>query len=270
MNTPTPLPEDVSLDQPNPARMYDYFLGGHHNFEVDRRAAEAAIQIYPDFPLVMRTNRAFLRRAVQFLIAQGIEQFLDIGSGIPTVGNVHEVAQNANPEARVVYVDTDPIAIAHSTAILQGNPRTTILQADAREPGQILHQLEERRLLKLDQPLGVLLVFLLHFVSDDQEAQNIVRTLRDALPSGSYLVISHGTYEGMSSEASEQMGRLYSRTTDPVTPRPRTQIARFFDGLELIDPGLVYVPLWRPEGPDDLLLDEPTRCVSFAGVGRKR
>jgi hypothetical protein len=270
MNTPMPMPENVPHDQPNPARMYDYFLGGHHNFEVDRRAAEAATQIYPDFPLVMRANRAFLRRAVRFLVAQGIEQFLDLGSGIPTVGNVHEVAQDANPGARVVYVDTDPIAVAHSTAILQGNPNATIIQANAHEPERILHQLQDRHLLNLDQPLGVLLVFLLHFVSDDQEAHTIVRTLRDVLAPGSYLVISHGTADGMSSETSEQMGRLYSRTTDPVTPRPRSEIERFFDGLELVDPGLVYVPLWRPEGPDDLLLAEPERCVSFAGVGRKR
>jgi hypothetical protein len=248
--------------------MYDYFLGGYHNFEIDRKAAEQAIAIYPDFPLVMRTNRAFLRRAVRFLSSQGIEQFLDIGSGIPTVGNVHEVAQQANPAARVVYVDSDPIAVAHSTAILRGNPHATIIQADAGRSAELLDHPEVRRLLDLSKPLAVLLVFLLHFITDDEEVHGLVRRLRDALPSGSYLAISHGTIEGMS-QVGEQLAKLYASRTDPVKPRSRAAIEQLFDGLELVEPGLVYIPLWRPEGPDDLFLDQPERCLGFAGVGRK-
>src|SRR2546423_11334318 len=146
--------------------MYDYFLGGYHNFEIDRKAAEAAIAIYPDFALVMRANRAFLRRAVEYLVAQGVDQFLDIGSGIPTVGNVHEVAQRANPAARVVYVDSDPVAVAHSSAILQGTANTAVIRADTRHPAQILGHPDVRRLLHFDKPLALLLVFILHFIID--------------------------------------------------------------------------------------------------------
>ena len=249
--------------------MYDYFLGGFHNFDIDRKAAQQALAIYPDFSLVMRAGRAFIRRAVQFLTTQGIEQFLDIGSGIPTVGSVHEVSQQVNPAARVVYVDTDPIAVAHSRAILQGNRQAAIVQCDARQPEQILADPVVRGLLDFERPVAILLVFLLHFVTDDDEAYQVVRVLRDALAPGSYIVISHGSYEGITREISEQLARLYSRTTDPVSIRSRAQIHRFFDGLELVEPGLVYIPLWRPDSPDDLLVDEPERSIAFAGVGRK-
>jgi hypothetical protein len=179
------------------------------------------------------------------------------------------VAQQANPAARVVYVDSDPIAVAHSAAILRGNPLATIIQADARQPERILSHPEVQRLLDFQQPVAVLLVFLLHFLMDDEEAYGVVKTLREALPAGSYLAISHGSYEGMTREVSEQLAQLYTRQSDPVRVRSHAQIARFFEGLELVEPGLVYIPLWRPEGPDDLLLDQPARCISFAGMGRK-
>jgi hypothetical protein len=269
VSRPTWAPDNIPLDKPSPARMYDHFLGGYHNFEIDRKAAEQATSIYPDFPLVMRVNRAFLRRAVRYLAGQGIKQFLDIGSGIPTVGNVHEVARQANPAARVVYVDSDPIAVAHSRAILGGTSNAAIVQADARQVAEALNHPEAQRLLDLSKPLAVLLVFVLHFITDDEEANRVVRELRDAVPSGSYFVISHGTYEGMPDEIAEPLRRLYSNTTDPVKPRLHADIARFFEGLEMVDPGLVYVPLWRPEGPEDLFVDEPERCISLAGVGRK-
>jgi hypothetical protein len=256
------------MDKPSAARMYDYYLGGSHNFELDRTLAEQAIALWPDLPLIMAANRAFLRRAVNYLVSQGIEQFLDIGSGIPTVGNVHEVAQSADPAARVVYVDIDPIAVAHSTAILQDTPGVAAIQADVRRPDQILTHPEVARLLDFEQPLAVLLVALLHFIPDDEQASNAVRVLREALPAGGYLVISHASYEGMPAQSREHE-QLYARTPTPMRMRSRAEIEQLFDGLELVDPGLVYIPLWRPEGPNDLFLDQPERCTGFAGVSRK-
>lgn len=259
-------PEQLKV--PNPARMYDYYLGGHHNLAVDREAAEKAMAIYPGFPLFMRANRAFLRRVVEFLVAQGIERILDLGSGIPTVGNVHETAQNANPNARIVYVDTDPVAVAHSTAMLRGNPRATIIERDMQEPESILAHPDVQALVAPGEPIGLILGFVLHFVVDDAEALRIVRVLRDAIPSGSYVVISHGTMEHLPPDILEQLVRLYGTTSQPVRIRSKAEIQLFFDGLEMVEPGLVYTPLWRPEEPGDLLLDHPERSSGFAGVGR--
>jgi hypothetical protein len=259
-------PEQLKV--PNPARMYDYYLGGHHNLAVDREAADKAVAIYPGFPLFMRANRAFLRRAIEFLVAQGIERILDVGSGIPTVGNVHETAQTANPNARVVYVDVDPVAVAHSTAMLRGNPRATIIERDMREPESILAHPDVKALLAPGEPIGLILAFVLHFVVDDGEALRIVRVFRDALPSGSFVVISHGTMEHLPPDILEQLVRLYATTSQPVRIRSKSEILQFFEGLELVEPGLVYVPLWRPEEPDDLLLDHPERSSGLAGVGR--
>ena len=260
--------EEISI--PSAARMYDYYLGGHHNLASDREAAEGAIAIYTDFPLVMRVNRAFLRRAVQFLVAQGVDRFLDIGSGIPTVGNVHQIAQQMNPSARVVYVDIDPVAVAHSAALLQDNAAATIIQADLRQPDAILDHPSVRDLLAARRPVGLILAYVLHFVVDDEDALAVVRTLRDALPPESYVVISHGTVEHMPADILEQLVRLYRTTSQPVRIRSRAEIERFFEGLELVEPGLVYVPLWRPEEGGDLLLDRPEQSSGFAGVALKR
>ena len=263
------IPQDVPLDRPSVARMYDYYLGGHHNFAVDRAAAAAAIGIWPDLPLVMQANRAFLRRVVAFLAARGIDQFLDLGSGIPTAGNVHEVAQRANPAARVAYVDVDPVAVAHGRALLRGDPRTTAVQADARRPEQVLGHPEVRGLLDWARPVAVLLLALLHFVADDAEAEGLVRRLREALPPGGYLALSHATTERIPPDAHARMTRLYARTSSPLTGRSRAQIARYFAGLELVEPGLVYLPRWHPEGDEDLFLDEPARAITLGGVGRR-
>src|SRR5262249_3797804 len=185
--------------------------------------------------LVMRANRGFLRRAVRFLVARGIDQFLDVGSGIPTVGNVHEVAQQANPAARVIYVDNEPVAVAHSRAILRANPHAIVVQADARQPEQILAHPEARPLLDFDLPLGLLLVARLHFATDDEEPYRLVRVLRDALPSGSYLVLSHATYEGAPEEINAPLLKLYGSTTNPTRPRWRAEIERYFDGFALVE-----------------------------------
>lgn len=269
MSSPVWDPGDTLLDKPNPARMYDYFLGGFHNFEIDRQAAEQVIALHPDTPLITQTNRAFLRRAVNYLIAQGIDQFLDIGSGIPTVGNVHEVALQKNPDARVVYVDIDPIAVRFSESILQHTPNVRAIQADARQPDQILDYPDVRDLLDLNRPLAVLLIALLHFIIDDTQAFEIVDTFKEAIPAGSFIAITHTTHEHLPPEVYERGRQLYEQTTNPVILRSRDQIARFFTGLELVEPGLVYVPLWHPEEPDDLFLDQPARSISFAGIGRK-
>jgi hypothetical protein len=263
------VPEDVPLDKPNAARMYDYYLGGSHNFASDRDAAEQAISIYPEFPLIMRANRAFLRRAVTFLAHQGIDQFLDVGSGIPTVGSVHEIAQRVNPAARVVYVDVDPIAVAHSEGILQGNPGVGVVGADARHPEQVLGHPDVRRRIDFDRRVAVLLVFVLHFMGDDATASHIVATFRGAMAAGSYLVLSHGTAEGLPAEQLDPLVRLYERSTSPWSSRSRHQVQQFFCGLELVAPGVVHTPLWRPESPHDLYADHPERASSYAGVGRK-
>lgn len=261
--------EGEALDVPSAARMYDYFLGGAHNFAVDRRAAEKVIAVHPDFPLMMRANRAFVRRAAAHLASQGVTQFLDIGSGIPTVGNVHEVVQQVQPAARVVYVDIDPIAVAHSETMLAGNPNAAIIQADARDTATLLQHPTVRQFLDWEQPLAILLVAVLHFIIDDAEAGRIVATARQALPTGGYLAISHGTSDTVTAEASQQLLGRYATTDNPTTTRSRTQVEAFFAGLDLVPPGIVFPPLWRPESPDDLLLDEPARSAIWAGVGRK-
>jgi S-adenosyl methyltransferase len=261
---------DEQLRIPSAARMYDYYLGGHHNLAIDRDAADAAIAIYPGFPLVMQVNRAFLRRAIQFLVGQGIDRFLDIGSGIPTVGNVHLIAQLANAAARVVYVDVDPVAVAHSAVLLQDNDGASIINADLREPEVILDQPTVRELLGSGQPVALILAFVLHFLVDDEQALRVVRTLRDALPPGSYVVISHGTVEHLPPDILDRLVRLYTTTSQPVRIRSRAEILNFFEGLELVEPGLVYVPLWRSEEEGDLLLDRPEQSSGFAGVARKQ
>jgi SAM-dependent methyltransferase len=262
----------TDAERPSAARIYDYLLGGYHNFEVDRVAAQQIVEHLPDMPLYMKANRAFLRRVVRFLADQGIDQFLDLGSGIPTVGNVHEVAQQANPSARVVYVDNEAVAVRHSLTILEENPNATAIQADLRQPEVILNHPETERLLDLNKPTAVLLLSVLLFVTDDEEAYRIVRVYRDALAPGSYIAITHPTEEDVPPEKLEQARKLYAiyaAMGTPVNIRSYAQIERFFEGLELIEPGVVRVPLWRPEGPEDLLLDKPESAGYYGGVGRK-
>ncbi len=260
--------EDAQLDKPSPARMYDYLLGGYHNFAIDRGAAEQLIAINPDAPLVMQSYRAFLRRVVKFLVEQGIDQFLDIGSVTPTAGSTHEVVQKLNPAARVAYADIDPDTVRHSEAILRDNPNAVAIQADVRQPELLLSDPKVTDLLDLSKPTAVLIA-LLHYITDDERAYRLVRVLRDGLSPGSYMAISHGSHEDAPPAVTARLEALYAKATTPVKLRSRAEIAAFFDGLELIEPGLVYVPLWRPEGPDDIFLDEPAKSASFAGVGRK-
>jgi hypothetical protein len=267
MQRPEWAPEGIDIDRPSAARLYDYYLGGSHNFAADREVAERVLAVAPDAPMAAQLNRAFLRRAVRHCVDAGIRQFLDIGSGIPTLGNVHEVAQQAAPDARVLYVDIDPVAVAHSRAILDGNDRATAINADLRDPKRILDDPELRAVLDLSQPVALLLVAVLHFVSDDDNPAGLLATLRAALAPGSYLVLSHATSEGRRVE-SQRVVELYRNTANALHMRDRVDVAPLFAGFELVEPGLVWAPQWRPESPEDVE-DAPERSGIHVGVGRK-
>jgi len=258
------VPDTVDTSKPSMARMYDYALGGSHNFAVDRAAAERVLQANPDGRLGMYANRAFLRRAVRFLVESGVRQFLDIGSGIPTVGNVHEVAQTANPDCKVVYVDIDPTAVIHSQQILAGNGGATAIQADIREPDRILDDPDLRALLDLDQPVALLMLCILHFIPDDEGPAGLVGRYRDRLAPGSYLAVSHVTGDDDSEDHANAMN-VYSRVMTQVNLRTRAQVATLFTGFDLVEPGLVFVSRWRPE-PND---DTTTALYYYSGVGRR-
>ena len=260
-------PPGVETKRANAARVYDYWLGGTHNYLADQDVARAIAAVEPAAPLIGRANRAFIGRAVRFLAANGVRQFLDIGSGIPTQGNVHEVAQQADPAARVAYADIDPVAVAHSKALLNGNQNATIIQADLREPEHILGHADIRRLIDPGQPTGLLLVSILHFIASEQDPWRIVATLRDALAPGSYLVLSHGTNEDQPSVASA-VEKVYNRgVATALHLRSRQDILRFFDGFGVVDPGLVYIPEWRPDPGGDPP-GNPSRYGNLVGVGR--
>jgi hypothetical protein len=259
---------DIDIHTPSPARMYDYYLGGSHNFAADREAAEQAITALPNLRTIARTNRAFLGAAVRHLLDCGVRQFLDVGSGIPTVGNVHDIAQQATPQGRVVYVDTDPVAVAHSVAILRDNPHATAIRADLRHPQAILSHHAVRTLLDLRQPVGLLMVSMLQFVPDE-DAYPAVAHLVDALAPGSYVVISHVATEAVPAESNLTMTEIYRRSTAPSgATRTRTMIRRFFDGLDLIGPGLVWVSQWAPGAIVDTT-EPPEASTLLAGVARK-
>ncbi|HEX6500303.1 MAG TPA: SAM-dependent methyltransferase [Micromonosporaceae bacterium] len=255
------------------ARIYDYVLGGIHNFPADREAARKVVEQFPDIPVGARANRAFLRRAVRFLTGVGIRQFLDIGSGIPTQGNVHEIAQRQAPHARLVYVDIDPVAVAESQDILAGNDGATAIRGDMRVPASVLGHPRVRKLLDLSQPTALLLGAVLHFVPDDRQARDIVVRFTAALASGSYLVASHAAVETFehSDDNLRAMQDVYkTETTTPSRLRSRAETEGLFDGLELVDPGVVWLPQWRPDEDErDPLLDEPHGSCAWAGVGRK-
>ena len=262
------VPAGVDTRRANIARLYDYLLGGSHNFLADRDVARALAAVEPEIRAIARANRAFLSRAVRFLGAAGISQFLDIGSGIPTEGNVHEVAQRANPGARVVYADIDPIAIAHSRTILAGGKNAAIIEGDLREPEKILAHDDTRRLIDFSQPVGLLLVSVLHYVADADDPWRAVAALRDALAPGSYLVLCHGTTEGQPSVV-QAAKKVFNRSVAIQShARSRVEIMRLFGDFELMEPGLVHIPLWRPDSPADVP-EDPSKFMGLAGVGQK-
>ena len=250
------------------ARVYDYWLGGKDNFAADRTAGDEVVQGYPDMLSSVRANRAFLRRAVRYLAAQaGIRQFLDIGTGLPSADNTHEVAQAAAPQSRVVYVDNDPVVLGHARALLTSGPEgaTGYLDADARDIGRILA--EAAKLLDFSRPVGVMLVAVLQFVEDKDDPYGIVAQLIEAVPPGSFVVISHPPNDmgSMAPGLVEALAKLNQSMAQRVTPRSREQVTRFFDGVDLIEPGVVPIQQWRPDSD----AESRARAGMWGGVGRK-
>ncbi len=265
MAEPGPAPDGVETDKPSVARLYDFFLGGHHNYAADRELGRKLLQAEPNARYIVKENRAFLGRAVSYLTQAGISQFIDLGSGIPTQENVHEIAQRGNSESRVVYVDNDSGVIAHSRHLLRGNPLVSIINADLRNPAAIVTHPEVGRLIDFSQPVGLLMVTVLHFVPDTQDPYGIVSRFAQALAPGSFLVISHATRDS-SPDTATKVEELYQNAATSAHTRTAEEIGRFFTGFEMVEPGLVYLPQWRQDGPEP---DHPEQAWFFAGVGRK-
>jgi len=261
-------PPKIDTSVPHVARVYDYWLGGKNNYAVDREAGDEAIRAYPDMRSSVRANRAFLRRSVRYLAKEaGIRQFLDIGTGLPSANNTHEVAQTAAPESRIVYVDNDPIVLAHARALLTSDPRgaTGYLDTDARDTGAILAGAAE--LLDLSEPVAVMLIAILQLIPEDDDPYRLVAELTAAIPSGSYLAVTHvaGDMGRMTPGALEAARRLSELLPQRVNPRSQAQVTKFFDGLELIEPGVVPIQQWRPASDDEAAAP----AALWGGVARK-
>jgi O-methyltransferase involved in polyketide biosynthesis len=258
-----------SLDPrvPNPARMWNYWLGGKDNFAADREAAQRVLAVMPSMPAIARAARLFLTDAVHQLAAShGIRQFLDIGTGLPTADNTHDVAQRAASESRIVYVDHDPVVLAHARALLTSNPEgmTDYLQADLRDTGTILA--DAARTLDFTRPVAVLLIAVLHFIPDHDDPYAVVDRLMAAVPSGSYLVVAHAASD-IAPEGSAEMARRYNEMSSAsITPRSRKQVERFFDGLDLVPPGLVPISQWGLAGQIDTTVGG---LVGYCAIARK-
>src|SRR6202044_538531 len=257
---------DFDTSVPHIARVYDYWLGGKDNFAADRELGERTLAAYPNLVFSVRANRAFLARAVRFLAAEaGIRQFLDIGTGIPTANNTHQVAQRVAAESRIVYVDNDPIVLSHAQALLKSSPQggCAYLDADLRDPAAILAKAAQT--LDFGQPVAVMLIAVMHFIGDDDEAAAIVRTLTAACAPGSFVVISHVASDIDTEQQTELVRRLNQSVAEKATMRDRAGVPRLFDGLELVEPGVVRVSEWRPD--NDLEAASPTGL--WGGVARK-
>lgn len=257
----------VNPQVPNVARIYDYLLGGKNNYAADREAAEELGRLIPDGVPAAFQNRRFLQRAIRFLAGEaGVRQFIDIGTGLPTQGNVHEVAHSIAPGARVLYVDFDPVVICHAQALLATAPTVAAISGDLRNPGGILADPALRALIDLQQPVAILAVAVLHFITEEEDPYGIVDVLKAAMQPGSYLVLSHITGEEVAEEKKRAAESIYENSTAPVCPRTRNEFARFFSGLELIEPGLADVREWRrTEG----LSVKNARTLIYGGVGKK-
>ena len=266
-----PASVDLRTDVPHSARMYDYYLGGKDNFPADRAAAAKVVELFPDVVTTSRANRRFLGRAVGYAAQLGIRQFLDIGTGLPTAENTHEKAQAIIPGARVVYVDNDPMVLVHARALLQGSPqgRTAYIDADFRDPEAILNAPQAKELLDFTQPIALMVVSLLHFFPDSDRPEEILEGLKAVLPPGSALILSHATGEFTPPDVAAAVLKTYAAAGVSLTSRDSAQVARFFDGMDLVDPGLVPVHEWRTDHPEDLALTRP-EVASIAGVGIKR
>ena len=264
---PSQQPVEINTGVAHSARVWNYFLGGKDNFPADREAGDLALALMPSLVEAARADREFLVRAVRYLAGEaGIRQFLDIGTGLPTANNTHEVAQAVAPECRIVYVDNDPIVLAHARALLTSAPQgaTDYIHADLREPDKIL--LAAARTLDFDQPVALMLLGIVNFIVDDDEAHAIVNRLLDALPSGSYLAMTHPTKEVHGEAVEEAMRRWNESGAAPITARSRQELAAFFDRLELLEPGVVSSSQWRPDPANRGVIAE---VAEYCAVGRK-
>jgi S-adenosyl methyltransferase len=260
---------EFDTTRPNIARMNDYFLGGKDNFAADRRAAEELLALAPEIKKIAAENRRFLGRAVRFLAEQGIRQFFDIGSGLPTRQNTHEVARSVLPAARVVYVDNDPVVISHGRAILARDERTAVVEGDILHPQDLIDHREVRRIIDFDEPVAVLIFGALHFIPHAFDPFKSVAWLRDAIAPGSHLALSHLVFDTRP-ELAGPIGDVYRAVVDRPdahSARRRADVLRFFDGFELVDPGLVWVREWRPDNP--LCARAAEKVWKVGGVGRK-
>jgi len=267
MENSHPTPPDIDTTIPSPARMYDYYLGGKDNFSADREAAETALSVIPYGRQIALANRRFLVRAVKYLSRNGIWQFIDLGTGIPTSPNVHEAARSINPSARVVYVDNDPIVNAHNNAILANrNQGIVAINGDIRYPLNIITSPTLNSIVEFGRPVGILFVAVLHFITDDEDPYQAIAVLKERVPSGSYLVISHITSDGTAPEAMSAVQAAYRQASAPAVFRSTQEIEKLFRGFELIKPGLVDVNEWRGNNRKPV---GPTELRFLGGVGRK-
>jgi SAM-dependent methyltransferase len=261
---------EIDTTKPSAARVYDLYLGGTHNYPVDRSFVELARQICPFVPDMARHNRGFLRRAVQFAVGEGVRQFIDIGSGVPTVGNVHEVAHEIAPETRVLYVDNDTEAVVTAEELLKDSDVATAMAGDLRQPDYILDHPDTARLIDFEKPVALLLVAVFHFVSPDDDPHRLIRGYLDRLAPGSYVVLSHITVDDATPVAREQLENLereYGSTSNPAYLRTRDEFTALFNGLDMVEPGVVYAADWRSVQPIDP--HDPARPCFYAAVGKK-
>jgi S-adenosyl methyltransferase len=270
MTSQNPTPGGIDTTRPNVARIYDYLLGGKDNFAVDREAAKQLIAASPDMAGIVRDNRSFIGRSVRFLAEEaGIRQFIDLGGGLPTQTNVHEMAQQVAPDARVVYIDNDPVVWSHGQALLAHGDQVAMVRADLREPTAVLQSPEVLGLLDLTQPIAVVCASVLHFVSDEEDPHQIIAEYRDRMAPGSYLAISHGNTGTAEDDPDDVAGRVtnvYRQASAQLHVRPLEEIQRFFEGFDLIDPGVVWINEWRPD-PGVRPAGQPRSLRG--GVGRK-
>lgn len=266
MQRPDWAPEGIDVTKPNMARAYDYVLGGSHNFAVDREFGKKFVADVPGTRALAQANRAFVQRSVQFMLAAGVRQFLDIGSGIPTLGNVHEVAQHGAAESRVVYVDIDPVAVAHSQQLLAANDTGTVIQEDLRNVSGVLDHPKTKAMFDFSKPIGLLLVAVVHAIGDEDAPYEKLAQYRDRMAPGSVVAITHASGE-RNYEDMVRAKELTGKTPTPATLRTRSQIEMFFDGFDIVEPGLVWVNEWRPDIPESGENDE--RMTFYAGVGQK-
>ncbi|GAA3438627.1 SAM-dependent methyltransferase [Kutzneria kofuensis] len=261
------IPAEVDADVPSVARIYDYLLGGSHNFAPDRAMADKLLAVQPNVADIARRNRAFLRRVVQFMVEAGVRQFLDLGSGIPTAGNVHEIAQQAAPGSRVVYVDYEGVAVAHSKLLLAENENAAVVQADVTRPDDVLGAEETRRLIDFSQPVGLLAITIGHYLPPASDPAGVFGRYRDAVARGSYLALTHLTDDFTSLHGDEIVETMKS-TQNNVFPRTREQVLELFGDFDLVEPGLVTTSRWHPDYGVAPAVD-PEEDGLYAGVALK-